>query len=246
MVLLLSDLFCWQSSFPAAMAARTLKASRHTLFAFSSTFSHWSLLLMDGLCRGKCAYWEIGSYKGNMTREQEVRLLALAHWHEGICKLLRLMWYMEHLNMILEVCFCFNLHITQTSSEERAKTGYDPIFIHFPPPVFLELFLCFPKEIYQTNRFINNAECWEPFKIMRRRAWSCQSSCTWPFTESSHRLNISYFIKPSLGCRHRVSTILPFRLFQISSSLIVHVCSFFFLLMSYSLRFSTIWFPPSL
>lgn len=113
-----------------------------------------------------------------------------------------------------------------------------------PPLVFLELFfLRFPKEIYQTNRFINNVECWEPFKIMRRRAWSCQSSCTWPFTESSHRLNISYFIKPSLGCRHRVSTILPFRLFQISSSLLVCVL-FFFPLMSYSLRFSTIWFAP--
>lgn len=197
---------------------------------------------MDGLCKGKRAYSEIVSYKGNMTREQEVRLLALAHWHKGISRLLRMVWYRKHLNTFLVVSFCFNFHITQPSSEERAKTGYDPIFIHCSPSCIP--FLCFPKEIYQTNRFINNVECWDPFKIMRRRARSCQSSCTWPFTESSHRLNISYFIKPSLGCRHRVSTILPFRLFQISSSLVV--CSFFFPFMSYSLRFSTIWFAPSL
>lgn len=246
MVLLLSDLFCWQSSFPAPMAAQTLKANRHTLFAFSSTFSQWSLLLMDGLCRGKCAYWEIVSYTGNMTREQEVRLLALAHWHEGISRLLRLVRYRKHLNAVLVVSFCFNFHITQFSNEERPKTGYDPIFYPFFPSCISWTFLRSPKEIYQTNRFINNGECWEPFKIMRRRAWSCQSSCTWPFAENSHRLNISYFIKPSLGCRHRVSTILPFRLFQISSSLIVCVFLFLFLLMSYSLRFSTVWFAPSL
>lgn len=59
-------------------------------------------------------------------------------------------------------------------------------------------------------------------KITRR---TCHNSRTWTLWESSHRLSIFYFINPSLGCRHRVSSILPFRALRFTPNL--PYCFFF-------------------